>query len=106
MAKKTILKIKGKEGHSEYYDGYKYNDFLGLALMGDTWQAVHIPTGCVIVGKDAKFKRKRSCLKYVEMLEHLDFDIQNTEELYAKNGGKESIWKAYDIAYNEGVKLE
>ena len=103
MAHKQKLFIK--ELNTEI-DGYAHNDELGLALHDGLWHGVHIRTGQWLIGPKGKFKRKRSCLAFIEALADLDWSADSEDELYERNNGFEAVKERYSAAVLKGEVLE
>lgn len=103
MAHKQKLFIK--ELNAEI-DGYAHNDELGLVLHDGLWKAVHVRTGQWLIGPKGKFKRKRSCLAFIEALADLDWSADSEEDMYSLNGGFEAVKVRYFEAVRKGEELE
>ena len=89
-------------------DGYKVTDHLGLYLdpNDNLWRGCHLKTGDDLVGPNGTWKRKRACLAFVESFIDLDWEVENEEEMYERNGGFESLVEMYKQAVNKGRELE
>lgn len=103
MAHKQKLFIK--ELNAEI-DGYAHNENLGLVLHDGLWRGLHIRTGQWLVGPKGKFKRKRSCLAFIEALADLDWSADSEDGLYERNNGFEAVKVRYFEAVRIGEELE
>lgn len=101
--KGTIKRADGAE-----FEGYHHDKNLGLFLNPETnlWQGIHLATGNYISGPRGKFKRKRSCIRFLEHFENLNWDVATDEEMLEANGGFDAVKVIYDKAYEEAMKLE
>lgn len=89
-------------------DGYKVDDNLGLYLDDEDklWRGVHLSTGQDLVGRDGTWKKKRSCLAFVESFVDLDWNVIDEDSMYSKNGGFEAVKERYFEAVRKAEELE
>jgi len=89
-------------------DGYAHNEHLGLYLdpSDNFWRAVHIATGKDLEGPSGRWKKKRSCLAFVEAFSNFDWSVETEEELYERNGGFDSLVEKYAEAVKIAEELE
>ena len=89
-------------------DGYKVNEFLGLYLDEEDklWKGIHLVTGDDLVGPHGRWKKKRSCLAFVESFIDMDWDVVDEEDMYSKNGGFETVKDRYFAAVKVAEGLE
>lgn len=105
MATKAKFQVKRL---SQEIDGYKVNDFLGLYLdpNDNLWRGCHLKTGNDLDGPDGRWKKKRSCLSFVESFIDLDWEVENADEMYERNGGFAAMLDRYRGAVKKGRELE
>jgi hypothetical protein len=103
MASKQKLFIKSKQTK---VDAYQHDENLGLFLDDDgLWKAVHIRTGQLICGPSGTFKKKRSCLAFIESINALDWTADDEEEMYLRNGGFEAMKERYFAAVEKAREV-
>lgn len=89
-------------------DGYRVNEQLGLYLDAEEnlWRGIHLKTGDDIVGPHGRWKKKRSCLAFIESFVDFDWDVVDEEDMYSKNNGFEVVKERYFAAVKVAEGLE
>ncbi len=86
MARKAKIEVLIDDKLTEV-DGYEVNPKLGLCRLEKTgtWKCVHLSTGIRISGEYDKFKQKRDCLLFTELLaqEPINWNFKTKEEAKA-----------------------
>jgi hypothetical protein len=105
MASKSSFYVKRL---NKTVDGYRVNEQLGLYLDDEDklWRGCHLPTGQDLIGRDGRWKKKRSCLSFVESFVDFDWQVETEEELYEQNGGFEAVKDFYLAAVSRAEGLE
>lgn len=104
MAKKAEIKL----WNGKTVQGYDANGVLGLYLHDESnlWRAVHLASGRNLCGPSGTFKKKRSCLIFIEKVAHFNWDVSDEETMYFMNGGYETVLPIYQAAVKKALEAE
>lgn len=104
MASKREIKL----WNGKTMQGYDANGVLGLYLeeQSNLWRAVHLSSGRDLCGPDGRWKRKRSCLIFIEEVAHFNWDVSDEQSMYDANGGYEMVLPVYLEAVKKALEAE